>query len=132
MTKQKSLLEYKKFAQEFDLIFLGNSLPQKTITPTEWKCLICGRQFYKSMRNIRRYQPCICRGKTHLKKSDYILLGKSLGIFWSSDQLLPKNVRQNTEWYSSISNENFVASYADLKYHGVNSDLRRHIWTIKK
>lgn len=127
-SKRKGLSDYRTLAEERSLNFLGKIAPYSTRDTCKWSCKKCGREIQTSYSNlINATHGCRCQIGAVVQEEQYHKLGEALSLEWRGKKL-PINTREDTEWYSKVTKELFVACYADLAYRNpVKRSLRKHV-----
>lgn len=107
--------DYVNLGRANALAFRESMTPRSERTNCKWRCLECGEDVVRSLRNIRENGGHRCTNPKALLADDYHALAISLNIFWTGS-VLPANTKELTFWLGT-QGQTVEASYAHLKYH---------------
>lgn len=124
----KQISDYRKLAAERGLEFISPVAPYRVNQSCKWRCLKCGRDINTNYNNLQRADHgCRCQTDSVLPTERYQELAESMNIVWMGD-VVPKNTKYTTDWFSRATGTLFKASYADLAYYNpVAVRLRKYV-----
>lgn len=101
---------YLSFAAERNMT-ITSPIPASSLAKVKWRCNLCGREYSRSLKEMRKIPHCRCAGKRSTPKSLYDILGEELGIQLSGS--VPLRTTDDAIW-KGYNGELFTAPYAAL------------------
>lgn len=121
--KSLTLYHYNGLAEKSKCQLVGD-VPNRATIPTQWVCLVCGRNLNKSYNAMKYHSICVCRSEMVLKREDYQALAERLGVKWLGQY--PPNSKVVVSW--SGTSGVFLASYHQLAYGFISQKLRKAMY----